>query len=76
MHHGVVLGVELDPRGNVAATNYATNVPGVFVAFGWIPVVLKQSWAGRLVNRTPDGPNDEDAGWGYRPGERATLSVR
>jgi HAE1 family hydrophobic/amphiphilic exporter-1 len=35
----------------------------IFVAFGWIPVVLNQTWAGRLVNRTPDGPNeiqDED----------------
>jgi HAE1 family hydrophobic/amphiphilic exporter-1 len=33
-------------------------IASVFVAFGWIPVVLKQSWAGRLVNRTPDGPNE------------------
>lgn len=30
----------------------------IFVAFGWIPVVLKQTWAARLVNRTPDGPNE------------------
>jgi glutamate synthase (NADPH/NADH) small chain len=31
---GVVeqLGVELDARGNVAATDYATSVPGVFAA--------------------------------------------
>ena len=35
----------------------------IFVAFAWIPVVLRQTWAGRLVRRTPDGPNelrDED----------------
>jgi glutamate synthase (NADPH/NADH) small chain len=26
------LGVELDPRGNVAAEGYASSVPGVFAA--------------------------------------------
>jgi glutamate synthase (NADPH/NADH) small chain len=33
-HEGVVeqLGLELDPRGNVAATDFATSVPGVFAA--------------------------------------------
>ena len=35
----------------------------VFVAFGWIPVVLNQTWASRLVRRSPDGPNEvQDAG--------------
>ncbi|RKZ13310.1 hypothetical protein DRQ53_13530 [bacterium] len=33
-------------------------IASVFVAFGWIPVVLKQTWAGRLVKRTADGPNE------------------
>jgi len=28
----------------------------VFVAFGWIPVVLNQTWASRLARRSPDGP--------------------
>ena len=27
----------------------------VFVAFGWIPVVLNQTWASRLVRRSADG---------------------
>ena len=30
----------------------------VFVAFGWIPVVLNQTWAARLVRRLPDGPDE------------------
>ena len=30
----------------------------IFVAFGWIPVVLKQAWASRLARRSPDGPNE------------------
>jgi HAE1 family hydrophobic/amphiphilic exporter-1 len=30
----------------------------VFVAFGWIPVVLDQTWVHRLVRRSPDGPRD------------------
>jgi HAE1 family hydrophobic/amphiphilic exporter-1 len=32
----------------------------VFVAFGWIPVVLNQTWVARLVRRTPDGPVEVD----------------
>ena len=32
----------------------------IFVAFGWIPVVLKQTWATRLAMRSPDGPNELD----------------
>jgi HAE1 family hydrophobic/amphiphilic exporter-1 len=32
----------------------------VFVAFGWIPVVLNQTWAARLVRKLPDGPNEVD----------------
>ena len=31
----------------------------IFVAFGWIPVVLNQAWAKRLASRSPDGPNDD-----------------
>jgi hydrophobic/amphiphilic exporter-1 (mainly G- bacteria), HAE1 family len=30
----------------------------IFVAFGWIPVVLEQTWAKRLVSRSADGPNE------------------
>ncbi len=30
----------------------------VFVAFAWIPVVLEQTWAKRLVRRSVDGPNE------------------
>ena len=30
----------------------------IFVAFGWIPVVLNQTWARRLVRRSSDGPNE------------------
>jgi len=30
----------------------------IFVAFGWIPVMLKQAWASRLARRSPDGPNE------------------
>ena len=30
----------------------------IFVAFAWIPVVLDQTWAHRLVRRSPDGPNE------------------
>lgn len=30
----------------------------IFVAFGWIPVVLNQTWARRLVRRSADGPNE------------------
>lgn len=30
----------------------------VFVAFGWIPVVLNQSWATRLVRRSHDGTHE------------------
>ncbi len=30
----------------------------VFVAFGWIPVVLDQSWVNRVVRRAPDGERE------------------
>lgn len=30
----------------------------IFVAFGWIPVVLEQVWARPLVQRSPDGPRE------------------
>ncbi len=32
----------------------------VFVAFGWIPVVLNQTWAARHVRKSKDGPNEVD----------------
>jgi HAE1 family hydrophobic/amphiphilic exporter-1 len=30
----------------------------LFVAFGWVPVALHDTWAAPLVRRSPDGPND------------------
>ncbi|MCP3981104.1 MAG: efflux RND transporter permease subunit [bacterium] len=35
-------------------------IASIFVAFCWIPVVLNQSWAKRLVRRFADGPNEVD----------------
>ena len=32
----------------------------IFVAFGWIPVVLNQTWVPRLVRRSPDGNVEVD----------------
>jgi HAE1 family hydrophobic/amphiphilic exporter-1 len=32
----------------------------LFVAFGWVPMVLHSRWAEPLVRRSPDGPNDVD----------------
>jgi len=33
-------------------------IASLFVAFGWVPMVLHRNWAKPLVERSPDGPND------------------
>ncbi|UCG50692.1 MAG: efflux RND transporter permease subunit [Candidatus Latescibacterota bacterium] len=33
-------------------------VASLFVAFGWVPMVLHRGWAAPMVRRTADGPND------------------
>jgi HAE1 family hydrophobic/amphiphilic exporter-1 len=33
-------------------------VASLFVAFGWVPMVLHRAWARPLVSRLPDGPRD------------------
>ncbi len=43
------------PLGISVATALAASL---FVAFGWVPVVLHGGWAAPLVRRAKDGPND------------------
>lgn len=48
----------------LAVTIALAMFASIFVAFGWIPVVLNQAWAAPLIRRSHDGPNelqDEDA---------------
>ncbi|MEJ2722380.1 MAG: efflux RND transporter permease subunit, partial [bacterium] len=33
-------------------------IASIFVAFGWVPMVLHGRWAVPMVRRSPDGPND------------------
>ena len=33
-------------------------IASLFVAFGWVPMVLNRNWARPLVNKSKDGPND------------------
>ncbi|MCZ6766062.1 MAG: efflux RND transporter permease subunit, partial [bacterium] len=43
------------PLGVSVATALTASL---FVAFGWVPMVLHRNWAKPLVERSPDGPND------------------
>ncbi|MEE9268710.1 MAG: efflux RND transporter permease subunit [Candidatus Krumholzibacteria bacterium] len=43
------------PLGVSVATALGASL---FVAFGWVPMVLHRGWAVPLVRRAPDGPND------------------
>jgi HAE1 family hydrophobic/amphiphilic exporter-1 len=48
----------------------------LFVAFGWIPVALNQSWAAPLVRKSPDGPNEvTDKKLDHSPGHCCSVDL-